>query len=76
MKNYLWVIIAGICAFVLFIIFIMTIAKSTKLVSKLRYSKSKLLLNFCLFIGGVVDIGLVIYLLLSVREQIEMFNSL
>ncbi|RHH66706.1 MULTISPECIES: hypothetical protein [Vagococcus] len=76
MKEYLWVIILGICGLLLLFLFVMTIATSSQLITKLRYSKSNLLLNFSLLIGGIVDIGLLIYLVMDVKSQIELMNNL
>lgn len=75
MKDYLWVIVAGVFALLSFLLFILTISSSSSLIKRLRLSKFNILFNVSLLLIGFVNIGVGIYLLQSVREQIEKFSS-
>ena len=53
-------------------IFLGTISKSTRLIKKLHLSKISLILNFMLLIISLVDIGLIIYVFILVKDQINL----
>lgn len=71
MKDYLWIFILGAIALTSAGLFLGTISKSSTLINKLKFPKKHLLLNFMLLIISLVDIGLIIYVFLLVREQIS-----
>lgn len=71
MKDYLWIFVLSLIALISAGVFLGTISKSSMLINKLKYSKKHLLLNFMLLIISLVDIGLIIYVFLLVREQIN-----
>lgn len=76
MKDYLWVIVAGVFALVSFLLFIISIGQSSSLINRLKKSKTNILLNVTLIIIGFVNVGVGIYLLQSVREQIQQFSNI
>lgn len=75
MKDYLWVIVTGVFSLVSFLLFILTINSSTSLIKRLRRSKWNLLLNITLLLIGISNLGIAMFLLLNVREQIEKFSN-
>lgn len=71
MKDYLWVFILSgivICSAGLFLV---TIAKSSMLINKLKLPKYHLVVNYLLLLISLVDITLIIYVFLLVKEQIS-----
>lgn len=76
MKDYFWVIVAGVFALISFLLFILTISSSSSLIKRLRLSKLNIMFNISLLLIGIANIGVGIYLLQDVREQIEKFSSL
>lgn len=75
-KDYLWIIVAGIFALVAFFLFIMTLSTSSGLIRKLKKKKANILINLTILLIGIVNIGIGIYLLMDIRAQIQMFTSL
>lgn len=75
MKDYLWIIIVAIFALVAFIFFMMTLSNSSSLIKRLRKSKANIILNLTILLIGLANIGIGIYLLQDVREQIERFSN-
>lgn len=74
MKDYLWIFIAGIIATIAFVFFLLTIAKSTSLIKKAKKSKGHILVNLLVLTIGIGNIGIIMYLLKDIRQQIEMFT--
>ncbi|MFZ6625771.1 hypothetical protein ACOXU5_08775 [Vagococcus fluvialis] len=72
MKDYLWVFILSAIGLFSAGIFLGTISKSTRLIKKLHLSKISLILNFMLLIISLVDIGLIIYVFILVKDQINL----
>ena len=72
MKDYLWVFILSIIALFSAGVFLWTISKSSGLVKKLKLPKSSLLLNFVLLIISLVNIGLIVYVFILVKDQISL----
>ncbi|MFW8053949.1 hypothetical protein [Vagococcus fluvialis] len=72
MKDYLWVFILSIIALFSAGVFLGTISKSSGLVKKLKLPKSRLLLNFVLLIISLVNIGLIVYVFILVKDQISL----
>jgi hypothetical protein len=70
MKDYLWVFILAIISLLAAGIFLGTITQSSMLVNKLKLPKLSLALNFVLLFISLVNIGLIAYVILLVREQI------
>ena len=75
MKDYLWIIIVAIFALIAFIFFMMTLSNSSSLIKRLRKSKANIMLNLTILLIGLADIGIGIYLLQDVRQQIERFSN-
>lgn len=76
MKDYLWVVIAGLFSLISFILFVISIGPSSSLINRLKISKFNIILNVALIVIGFVNIGVGFYLLQSVREQIQNFTSI
>lgn len=76
MKDYLWIIIAGVFALFAFVFFLMTIGSSSSLIKKLKLKKANIIINIFILLIGISNLGLVIYLLQDIREQIDKFSSL
>ncbi|MBO0476475.1 hypothetical protein DOK76_05290 [Vagococcus sp. DIV0080] len=76
MKDYLWIIVAGTCAILAFLFFILTITNSTSLIQRLKKSKLHIITNIAVLLIGLGNIGMVIYLLLDLREQINFFSMI
>jgi hypothetical protein len=74
MKDYLWVFILSAIALFSAGYFLATISKSTKLITKLNLPKRNLILNFALLIISLVDIALIIYVFILVKEQISLLT--
>lgn len=75
MKDYLWIIIAGIGALIAFLVFILTLSTSTSLIKRLNRSKANILLNITVLLLGFTNLGLAIYLLQDIRDQISKFGG-
>ncbi|MDR2278883.1 hypothetical protein ACQUEF_10285 [Vagococcus fluvialis] len=74
MKDYLWVFILSAIALFSAGYFLATISKSTKLITKLNLPKRNLILNFALLIISLVDIALIIYVFILVKDQISLLT--
>ena len=72
MKDYLWVFILSIISLFSAGVFLGTISKSSGLVKKLKLPKSSLLLNFVLLMISLVNIGLIVYVFILVKDQISL----
>ena len=74
MKNYLWVFVLAGIALVSLLFFIISFSRDLFLVKKLKKNKGILAMNFILLASSVVDIGLIIYLFILVKKQINFFT--
>lgn len=74
MKDYLWVFILSGITLISSGAFLGTISKSSVSIKKLKISKLNLIVNYSLLIISLVDIGLIIYLFLLVKEQINLLT--
>ncbi len=72
MKDYLWVFILSAIALFSAGIFLGTISKSTMLIKRLRLPKINLVLNFTLLLISLLDIALIIYVFILVKDQISL----
>ncbi|WP_288396141.1 hypothetical protein [uncultured Vagococcus sp.] len=70
MKDYLWIFILGAIVLLSAGLFLGTISKSSILINRLKLPKGHLILNFTLLAVSLVDIGLIVYVFLLVRDQI------
>ena len=71
MRDYLWIFILGVIALVSAGVFFATISKSAVLIKKLKLPKFKLLINFILLASTILDISLIIYVFVLVKNQIS-----
>ena len=71
MRDYVWIFILGGIALVSTGVFLGTISKSSMLIKKLRIPKRHLILNFMLLVATLVDISLIIYVFVLVKNQIS-----
>lgn len=76
MKDYIWLIVTGVCALLAFIFFLITISNSTSLIKKLKKSKWHVMLNVLVLTIGIGNVAIAIYLLQDIRKQIEMFTNI
>lgn len=74
MKDYLWIIVAGIFALLSFIFFLLTISNSSSLIKKLKKSKLHIVTNVAVLVIGIANIGVIVYLLQEIKLQIENFS--
>lgn len=74
MKDYLWIIVAGIFALLSFIFFLLTISNSSSLIKKLKKSKLNIITNVAVLVIGIANIGVIVYLLQEIKLQIENFS--
>lgn len=75
MMNYLWIYILGTLAFISLIAFWITFSKDHFFIKKLKMKKRNYLLNLTLLLFCFVDIGLIIFLLMSLKEQMNIFGN-
>lgn len=75
MKDYLWVIITTVFSLIAIVFFILNLSSTSILMKKVKKSKLNLIPNILVLFIGLSNIGIAVYLLLSVREQIERISS-
>lgn len=73
MKDYLWIIIAGVFALLSFVFFLLTISNSSSLIRKLKKSKLNIVVNVLILGIGFTNIGIIVFLLQEIRTQIDNF---
>ncbi len=74
MINYLWIYILSALAVVSLIIFLISFSKDHFFIKKLKLKKGNYALNFMLLIIFLSDIGLIVYLLMLLKEQINILS--
>ncbi len=74
MKNYLWIIIIGIIATISLLFFILSISRDTYLIKKLKLPKKNLSLNFLLLVGVLADLGVIAYIFIGLKNQLNIFG--
>jgi len=74
MIDYLWLFILGGVAIVSLVFFLMTLSRDVFLVKKLRKKKQILGLNFALLFITLTSLGLIAYLFVLLRDQIELLQ--
>lgn len=72
MRDYLWVFILSAIALISAGLFLATISKTTMLIKRLKLPKINLVLNFILLLISLLDIGLIIYVFILVKDQINL----
>lgn len=73
MSSYLWIYIIAVVAVVSLIIFLMTFGKDHFYIKKLKKKKTAYIINLVLLIFSIVDVALIIYLFMVLKEQIGIF---
>jgi len=76
MKDYFWVIFAASGAVLAFIFFILTLSSTTSIIKKAKKRKLNIMVNIFLLLLGLSNIGVSLYLIMSIREQIERLSKL
>lgn len=71
MTDYFWIYILGLISIIATSVFLGTMSKSTLYIKKMKMKKSKLFLDFTLLAASLIDIGLIIYVFILVKEQIS-----
>lgn len=74
MTHYLWVYLLSALAILSLIGFLVSFSKDHLLIKKLKLSKFNYLLNFSLLLMSFLDIGLIIYLFSTLKEQINVLS--
>lgn len=74
MSNYLWVYILGILSFSSLFIFLISFGKDHRYIKKLKLNKLSYLPNFLLIVFSILDVSLIIYLFMILKEQIGVFQ--
>ncbi|WP_348921001.1 hypothetical protein [Enterococcus rotai] len=74
MIDYLWLFILGGVSIVSLVFFLMTLSRDVFLVKKLRKKKQILGLNFALLFITLTSLGLIAYLFVLLRDQIELLQ--
>ncbi|ALS36958.1 phosphoglycerol transferase MdoB-like AlkP superfamily enzyme [Enterococcus rotai] len=74
MIDYLWLFILGGVAIISLVFFLMTLSRDVFLVKKLRKKKQILGLNFALLFITLTSLGLIAYLFVLLRDQIELLQ--
>lgn len=74
MIYYLWVFVLGGVALVSLFFFLLTLTRDANLVRSLKKKKTALLLNFSLFIIAIISSGLIVYLFLELKRQIDILG--
>lgn len=74
MIYYLWVFILSGIAIVSTFFFLLTFNRDLSLIRKLNKKKQFLSFNFLLLLISLVSTGLIIYLFIELKKQIEMFS--
>lgn len=72
--DYLWIYFLSGIATVSLIVFLLTFSKDIFYTKKLKLNKSSLVLNCSLLLLSILSISLIIYLFISLREQIGLIN--
>lgn len=72
--DYLWIYFLSGIATVSLIVFLLTFSKDIFYTKKLKLNKSSLVLNCSLLLLSILSISLIIYLFISLREQISLIN--
>ena len=74
MKDYLWVFVLTVISLISASVFLLTIGQSTQLIKKLKFSNVRLISNFILLLISLVDMGLIIYVFMLVKTQIDLLS--
>ena len=74
MIDYLWMFILGGIAIVSLVFFLMTLSRDVFLMKRLRKKKQSLGLNFALLFITLTSLGLIAYLFVLLRDQIELLQ--
>lgn len=74
MIDYLWMFILGGIAILSLMLFLMTLSRDVFLIKRLRKKKQSLGLNFALLFITLTSLGLIAYLFVLLRDQIELLQ--
>lgn len=74
MGHYLWVFVLTGVALLSLVIFLMSFGKDHFLIKKLKLKKSNYLLNGLLLAITLSDVGLIIYLFMTLKDQIDVLS--
>ena len=74
MIDYLWMFILGGIAIMSLVFFLMTLSRDVFLMKRLRKKKQSLGLNFALLFITLTSLGLIAYLFVLLRDQIELLQ--
>nr|WP_238842702.1 hypothetical protein [Vagococcus hydrophili] len=74
MIYYLWVFILSSIAIISVFFFLLTFNRDLSFCRKLKKDKKQLILNFSLLFISMISTGLIIYLFMILKKQIEIFS--
>ncbi|EOH96809.1 hypothetical protein UAW_01767 [Enterococcus haemoperoxidus ATCC BAA-382] len=74
MKDYLWIYILGGIASAALLFFLVTLSRDVFLVKKLRKKKLDLVFNCSLLAVSITSLGLIIYLFILLKDQINLIG--
>lgn len=74
MIDYLWMFILGGIAILSLMLFLMMLSRDVFLIKRLRKKKQSLGLNFALLFITLTSLGLIAYLFVLLRDQIELLQ--
>ncbi|WP_242586459.1 hypothetical protein [Candidatus Enterococcus ikei] len=74
MIDYLWMFILGGITILSLVLFLMTLSRDVFLIKRLRKKKQSLSLNFALLFITLTSLGLIAYLFVLLRDQIELLQ--
>ena len=74
MIDYLWLFVLGGIAILSLLFFLVPLSRDAFLIKKLRKKKQSLVLNFSLLFISLTSLGLIAYLFVLLRDQIELLQ--
>ncbi|MBP2100409.1 hypothetical protein [Enterococcus rivorum] len=74
MIDYLWLFVLGGMAILSLLFFLVPLSRDAFLIKKLRKKKQSLVLNFSLLFISLTSLGLIAYLFVLIRDQIELLQ--
>lgn len=72
--DFLWVYVLGIIAILSVIFFLLTFSRDVYLIKKLKLNRSSLIANFSLLMISCISVGLVVYLFILLKNQINLLG--
>ncbi|MGY3766778.1 hypothetical protein ACWOAH_09665 [Vagococcus vulneris] len=74
MLDFIWVAILALLTIISLIFFLTTLSSDMNAVKRLKKKKSSLVINFSLFAISLISLGLIIYLFLALKTQVDILS--